>query len=167
MNPALHRPPANTARTFRSSFTRWQVPRGWAEPAKVSAAAARVLDEALDTAQAGPQAMRSGARVTVLKDDRFETALRLYREGHWGLAFDALATLADQDHATAAKLALLMLRYGSTLFLGATFSAQPVQVARWAQRVLSADGRDAPPHSSRAAAPQRIRAQAQAPTVAA
>ena len=67
----------------------------------------------------------------------FTTAVRLYEDGHWAFAFERLATLADQDHAPAAKLALLMLRYGSALY-GTSFVARPEQVARWAQRVLRA-----------------------------
>ena len=72
--------------------------------------------------------------------EAFISAARLYEDCHWEFAFDRLAVLADQGHAPAAKLALLMLRYGSSLY-GTSFNAKPEQVARWAQRVLRATSR--------------------------
>jgi hypothetical protein len=73
-------------------------------------------------------------------DVTFNAAIDLYEAGHWPFAFERLATIADQGHAPAAKLALLMLRYGTALY-GSAFSARPEQVARWAQRVLRASSR--------------------------
>jgi hypothetical protein len=140
MSYALNRMPPNRGRMACTSLPRGSVPRGWAAPSNASVAAGRVLDSVLDECGAGQDAICSGARVTVLRDDRFDAAVRLYREGDWAPAFDSLAALADQDHAPAAKLALLMLRYGAWLY-GASFSARPTQVARWAQRVLSASSR--------------------------
>ncbi len=67
----------------------------------------------------------------------FISATRLYEDCHWEFAFERVAMLADHGHAPAAKLALLMLRYGSALY-GTNFVAHPGQVARWAQRVLRA-----------------------------
>ena len=72
--------------------------------------------------------------------EAFASAVHLYEGGHWAFAFERLALLADQGHAPAAKLALLMLRYGRALY-GTGFSAEPEQVARWAQRVLRAASR--------------------------
>lgn len=74
--------------------------------------------------------------------EAFISAARLYEDCHWEFAFDRLAVLADQGHAPAAKLALLMLRYGSSLY-GTSFRAKPEQVARWAQRVLRGTSRPA------------------------
>ena len=77
-------------------------------------------------------------------NEAFLAAVRLYEDGHWKFAFDRLSGLADRGHAPAAKLALLMLRYGSTLYgttHGNSFSAKPAQVAKWAQRVLRATSR--------------------------
>lgn len=73
-------------------------------------------------------------------NEAFVLAARLYEDCHWEFAFDRLAVLADQGHAPAAKLALLMLRYGRSLY-GTSFNAKPEQVARWAQRVLRATSR--------------------------
>ena len=141
MSYALNRMPFNAGRAGRSPFGRAPVVRGWAEPATAGAAAGRLLDSVLDDCGAGIDAMRAGARVTILRDDRFDAAVRLYRDGQWELAFQSLATLADQDHAPAAKLALLMLRYGAALYGAASLRVQPAQVARWAQRVLRATSR--------------------------
>lgn len=140
MSYAANRIPFNAGRSAPSPFARGTVARGWAGPGNTSAAAHRVLDSVLGDFGAGLDAMRAGARVTILRDDRFDVALRLYREGHWELAFERLATLADQDHAAAAKLALLMLRYRVPLY-GARFAVRPAQIARWAQRVLRSTSR--------------------------
>lgn len=68
-------------------------------------------------------------------DEAFLTATRQFQNGKWQRAFNQLSALADDGHAPAAKLALLMLRHGRTLF-GLSFDAQPPQIARWAQYVL-------------------------------
>jgi hypothetical protein len=148
----LNRMPPRAGLTVRSPFGRAPVARGWAEPSSNAAAAGRVLESVLDDCGTGLDAMRTGARVTILRDDRFDAAVRLYRDGHWALAFEHLATLADQDHMPAAKLALLMLRYGAPLY-GARFRVRPVQIARWAQRVLR-------PNSRATASPSSITASA-------
>jgi hypothetical protein len=137
MSHALNR---MTPSTVSAGFARAPVIRGWAGPGEHLAAADRVLDEVLDSCGSGMDAMRSGSRVTIVRDDRFDAAVSLYREGHWVQAFERLAALADQDHAPAAKLALLMLRHGLSLY-GVCFAAKPMQVARWAQRVLRATSR--------------------------
>jgi hypothetical protein len=137
MNQALNRTTPQAAPTV---FSRSTVARGWAGPADNNAAAARLLDDVLDRCGAGLHAMRAGSRVTLVRDERFDAAVELYRDGDWALAFERLTALADQDHAVAARLALLMLRYGLSLY-GVRFAARPTQVARWAQRVLRATSR--------------------------
>jgi hypothetical protein len=67
----------------------------------------------------------------------FDAAIVLYERGEWEPAFDMLQQLADAGDALAAKLALLMLRYGAPLY-GAHFHAVPSQIARWARVVLAA-----------------------------
>jgi len=129
-----------TPDAVRASFAQAPVTRGWAGHDDNVAAAHRMLDDVLDTFGAGQHAMRTGSRVTLVRDDRFDAAVRQYRDGQWVSAFDQLAALADQDHAPAAKLALLMLRYGASLY-GVAFSVRPTQVARWAQRALRVSSR--------------------------
>jgi len=126
MSHATHRQPLNAAHRSRL--------RPILSPARRStspAAAALVLCTARAIGDAEERA-----------DADFSAAVRLYEDGHWSFAFERLATLADRGHAPAAKLALLMLRYGSA-FYGSGFSACPEQVARWAQRVLHASARAA------------------------
>lgn len=129
-----------TPDAVRGSFAKSPAARGLASNGDNLAAANRVLDDVLDAFGAGQHAMRAGSRVTLVRDDRFDTAVRLYRAGDWASCFDQLAALADQEHALAAKLALLMLRYGSSLY-GVAFSVRPTQVARWAQRALRVSSR--------------------------
>jgi len=152
MSYALNRMPPTARVVARSPFGRTPMTQGWAGPSDSVAAAGRVLDDVLDSCGSGADPMRAGARVTILRDERFDAAVRLYRDGHWELAFASLSTLADQGHAPAAKLALLMLRYGTALY-GANFPARPVQIARWAQRVLR-------PSSRTTASPSSITASA-------
>lgn len=103
------------------------------------AAAAIVLETALRGAQANFDAARartSGDEVPAL-NLRFAAAMALYQSGDWAHAFAALAALADLGHVPAARLALLMLRYGTGWFR-TPFSATPEQIARWARLVLRA-----------------------------
>jgi hypothetical protein len=69
--------------------------------------------------------------------DTFEAAVTLYERHRWVGAFDMLARLADRGDAPSSKLALLMLRYGESLY-GMRFAARPEQIARWARQVLEA-----------------------------
>jgi hypothetical protein len=117
--PSNAREPARTAPQASRSF----------QPARLlrdRGAAARVLQSVL--ASGG----RAGA-----EDDCFDAAVALYEFEHWDRAYADLTVLADRGHARAAKLALLMLRYGAAVY-GSAFVARPGQVARWAQRVLRA-----------------------------
>ena len=67
----------------------------------------------------------------------FDAAIAVYERGEWAPAFEMLQRLADAGDALAAKLVLLMLRYGAPLY-GTHFSAMPRQIARWARVVLAA-----------------------------
>lgn len=62
--------------------------------------------------------------------DRFGQALAAYERCHWPQAYALLATLADEGHADAARLALQMVRHGTRLF-GQRFEASAIQQARW------------------------------------
>ncbi len=102
------------------------------------AAVALLLSTAIGIGNATAAASR--AVLGANPDEGFDTAVRLYEGGQWEQAFANLAELADHGDARAAKLALLMLRYGASLY-GTAFAATPWQVARWAQRVLRASSR--------------------------
>ena len=99
-------------------------------------AAERVLSSALSMIGA----LRFGAAVPAgvdAPDEHFEAAVALYERQRWDAAYEMLCRLADRGDAPAAKLALLMLRYGAPLY-GTRFTAQPEQIARWARQVLEA-----------------------------
>lgn len=74
--------------------------------------------------------------------DAYGRAIAYYEQGQWLNAFKVLTQLADDGHAPAAKLALLMLRYGASLF-GMALHAEAPRIARWAALVIDA-GRLAP-----------------------
>lgn len=126
MTHAMHRLPLNDARRT--------------PPRSVSLAAQPRHSNSLVAADLVLRVARAAGGIDDRTDNAFVSAIRLYEDCHWELAFDRLATLAEQGHAPAAKLALLMLRYGNSLY-GTSFSAKPEQVARWAQRVLRAASR--------------------------
>jgi hypothetical protein len=153
MSHAMHRIPAKPTPAYRPPSSSVLRPlHAWSQPSN-RAAAAQVLGRALEFCDVRPGLATANA--PSVADEAFTTAVRLYEAGHWEQAFVNLAGLADVGHAPAAKLALLMLRYGATVY-GSTFSVHPGQVARWAQRVLRAN-----PRASRAtASPSSITASA-------
>jgi hypothetical protein len=61
-----------------------------------------------------------------------------YERGHWPEAFAAFATLADLGEAEAARIAVLMWRFGPALYR-TEFSASPDQIQRWVR--LAADAK--------------------------
>jgi hypothetical protein len=63
-------------------------------------------------------------------DEAFDEALELYAQGRWSAAYGRLARLADEGHAEAAGIALLMLSNGPRLY-GQPWSASPSQVDHW------------------------------------
>ena len=128
--PHAHRPP----------FARGRIPHGWASHSNSLAGVGLVLTSALEFGTANAGVARLDAALPATADERFDAAVQLYEDGHWEIAFDALGTLADEGHARAAKLVLLMLRYGVNLY-GTVFKVKPQRVASWAQRVLRATSR--------------------------
>lgn len=60
----------------------------------------------------------------------FEDAMAQYRDGRWAAAYGRFAALADRGHAEAARIALLMLRYGGRLY-GHEWGASQPQINRW------------------------------------
>ena len=139
MTHAMYRIPLDAVRSTPLSSERERTSRGPLQRCDNSAAAAQVLGTALAFGTDASAAASGGAPSSNV-GARFDTAVRLYEGGHWEQAFATLAALADHGDARAAKLALLMLRYGAPLY-GTTFVAKPLHVARWAQRVLRASAR--------------------------
>jgi hypothetical protein len=69
----------------------------------------------------------------------FDDAMLEYEVGHYAQAYAGFATLADQGHAEAARLAWQMWRYGPQLY-HQRFVAEPAQLSRW-QRLHRCAGR--------------------------
>ena len=63
-------------------------------------------------------------------DDRFVAAMRLYHDDRYAAAYGRLMELADEGHAEAARIALLMLRFGPTLYRS-PWSASQEQILHW------------------------------------
>src|SRR5512138_1499502 len=63
---------------------------------------------------------------------QFEEAMRLLEDGCWHASFMSLAELADDGHPQAARIALVFVKRGTSLF-GGTFHATAQQRSRWEQ----------------------------------
>lgn len=61
---------------------------------------------------------------------RFEIAQADYDTGHYGRAFAEFALLADDGHCEAARIALLMWRYGKPLY-ATEFQLPRERLDRW------------------------------------
>ena len=61
---------------------------------------------------------------------RFDEALRLMQDGCWSSSFTRLAELADSGYPQAARIALVFVRRGTSLF-GGLFNASAEQRERW------------------------------------
>jgi hypothetical protein len=61
---------------------------------------------------------------------RFESALDQYERGHYGMAFDEFAALADCGHCEAARVAIQMVRYGRALY-AIPFAVVPERLEQW------------------------------------
>jgi hypothetical protein len=64
----------------------------------------------------------------------FSQAMAQCREGHWSAAYGRFANLADQGDVEAARIALLMLRYGAQMY-GVQWSASQPQIELWSHLV--------------------------------
>jgi hypothetical protein len=64
---------------------------------------------------------------------RFDHAMRHFETGHWHEAFAELSVLANRGHPVAARIALMMVRRGTSLF-GGTFTATREEQAFWHRR---------------------------------
>lgn len=65
-----------------------------------------------------------------LSSERFQQGMAAYETGHWQVAFERFAALADDGHADAARIALQMARFGPALY-SQDFSAPPDRRSRW------------------------------------
>ena len=69
-------------------------------------------------------------------DVDFATAMEQYRLGKRADAYGKFSRLADRNHADAARIALLMVRFGPSLFGGDWGASQP-QIERWRQLAIT------------------------------
>lgn len=60
----------------------------------------------------------------------FTEAMTQYKQGKWSGAYGRFATLADHGHAEAARIALIMLRNGATMY-GSDWGASQPQIQQW------------------------------------
>jgi hypothetical protein len=77
-------------------------------------------------------ALATTSAAAAVDEETFDAAMQLYHNGHYPGAYGRLAALADEGHAEAARIALLMFRYGSQLY-GNAWSASSDQVQRWSR----------------------------------
>jgi len=63
-------------------------------------------------------------------DQRFSAAMELYHQARYAAAYGRLIQLADDGHAKAARVALLMLRHGPALYRS-QWTATPQQMRDW------------------------------------
>jgi len=63
---------------------------------------------------------------------RYDTAHVDYEIGHYEQAFAVFASLADEGHCDAARLAQQMVRYGRPLY-AVDFKVAPERLQRWQQ----------------------------------
>lgn len=67
---------------------------------------------------------------------QFEHAMRRFESAQWAQAFIDLRALADRGHPPAARIALMLVCRGKSLF-GGTYAATREQRARWHRHGLS------------------------------
>jgi len=91
----------------------------------------KILLSALITASALLSTPSRAQNTMPSAEIRFTEAMDLYQLGKWARAYEKLVILADLSHADAARIALLMYRFGPSLY-GVTSSATKEQVKRWA-----------------------------------
>jgi hypothetical protein len=72
----------------------------------------------------------AGSPPAAVQAEAFEEALDLYAQGKWSAAYGYFARLADDGHAQAATIAILMSRYGGSLY-GYEWGASQAQIDHW------------------------------------
>ena len=68
-------------------------------------------------------------------DTNMAEAMEHYRNGHVSAAYGRFAELADRGDAEAARIALMMLRYGPQLY-GHEWGASQPQIERWTELAI-------------------------------
>lgn len=66
----------------------------------------------------------------------FDQAMRRFESGQWDEAFAELSDLANRGHPAAARIALMLVGRGTSLF-GGRFAASPEERARWQRQCSS------------------------------
>jgi len=72
----------------------------------------------------------AGSPPAAVQSEAFDEALDLYTQGKWSAAYGYFARLADEGHAQAATIAILMFRYGGSLY-GYEWGASQAQIDGW------------------------------------
>ena len=72
----------------------------------------------------------AGSPPAAVQAEAFEEAQDLYMQGKWSAAYGHFARLADDGHAQAATIAILMFRYGGSLY-GYEWGASQAQIDHW------------------------------------
>ncbi len=70
--------------------------------------------------------------------EMYQDAVAAFREHRFSAAYGRFMRLADVGHEAAAEMALMMYRYGPTLF-GAEWEATDLQLARWSEMVVAVE----------------------------
>lgn len=85
--------------------------------------------QVMPAVQAGNAAVQATA-ADVATEARFQRAMQAYEIQHFQQAYDSLVRLADEGHAEAARIALLMARHGRSLY-GSDLQATHLQRQAW------------------------------------
>jgi hypothetical protein len=76
----------------------------------------------------------TAAEATIADAPKYETAftaaMTKYKLGQWPAAYGRFVALADQGHPEAARIALIMLRHGVTMY-GSDWGASQPQIDQW------------------------------------
>lgn len=75
-------------------------------------------------------AAKTGARPVEASPDDLDRALQCLEAGDGAGAFAALRQLADCGHPAAARMALMLVKRGSSLF-GGSYPASTAEMLRW------------------------------------
>ena len=72
-------------------------------------------------------------------DEQYLEATALYEDGHYAAAYVRLAELADDGHPDAARITLLMVRFGPELY-GNEWKPSSRRIERWLDAAIATRG---------------------------